>query len=181
MSRRKVNLVIVCEDVQQSVFARHYLIKRGFEARKIRVVQNPAGRGSGEQFVRNYLVQEVKEFRRKSSFQESLAVAALVDADTFSVEERLNQLNKALAEEGLDEIQPDERIAVFVPKRNIETWIRFANDRSVDEVTAYPKLFPPRSCKKEVDLYVDTICRAGIPEDAPPSLVHASHELDKIL
>jgi hypothetical protein len=181
MSRRKVNLVIVCEDVQQSVFARRYLIKRGFEARKIRVVQNPSGRGSGEQFVRKYLVQEVKEYRRKSSFQEGLAVVAFVDADTFSVDERMNQLNNALVEEGLDEIRPNERIAVFIPKRNIETWIRFAQDRNVDEVTAFPKLIPPGSCKREVDLYVNTICRDGIPDGAPPSLIHACHELNKIL
>jgi hypothetical protein len=182
MSRRKVNLVIICEDVQQSTFARRYLAKRGFEPGKIRVRQNPAGKGSGEHFVRQQFVNEVKLFRQKGSYgQGGVAIVALIDADTMSVQERLGQINSDLKQNGLDGIGQDERIAVFIPKRNIETWIRFANGDDVDENIAYPKLEKPRSCKREVDLYVDTICRDGISPDAPLSLIHACDELTKIL
>jgi len=182
MSRRRVNLVIVCEDVQQSAFARRYLTKRGFDSRKIRIRQYPAGSGSGEQFVRQQLVQEVKLHRQKSSYGKGgAALVALIDADTMSVEERLEQINSALEQEELERIKSDERIAVFIPKRNIETWLRFAKGASVDENTSYPKLKNPRSCKHEVDLYVNTICKNGIPRDAPSSLVHACNELTKFL
>lgn len=65
MSRRNVSVVIVCEDTQQSAFARRYLEKRGYESRRIRIIPNPGGEGSGEQFVRQTLIQEVKSYRKK--------------------------------------------------------------------------------------------------------------------
>lgn len=68
MGRRQTKLIIICEDVQQSAFARRYLQKRGFNRRNIRVEKNPAGKGSGEQFVRQKLIDEVKEYRRKSTY-----------------------------------------------------------------------------------------------------------------
>ncbi|MDM8519996.1 hypothetical protein QUF64_08115 [Anaerolineales bacterium HSG6] len=183
MSRRKVNLVIICEDVQQSSFARRYLIKRGFHNRKIRIIKCPAGAMSGEQFVRRQLISEVKLYRKKSSYgQGGIALVALIDADTKSVQERLEQINSALEQEGVESIKQNERIAIFIPKRNIETWIRFAKNRNnTDENTVYSKLKKPRSCRDEVDLYVNTICKDGIPSDALPSLVHACNELVKIL
>ena len=182
MSKRKVSLVIVCEDVQQSAFARRYLTKRGFDPRKIQVRPYPAGKGSGEQFVRRRFVQEVKLHRQKSSYGKGgVALVALIDADTKTVKERLAQIDEALEQEGLEKIKPDEKIAIFVPKRNIETWIRFANGEPVDESEPYPKLKNPRSCRHEVDAYVNTICKVGIPSNAPSSLVHACTELTKIL
>jgi hypothetical protein len=181
MSRRKVNLIILCEDIQQSAFARRYLAKRGFAQNRIRVRQCPSGSGAGEQFVRRQLIQEVKEHRRKSSYQREIALVIIIDADTSSVEERLRQINDGLEQAGLEKIGPDEQIAVFIPKRNIETWIRFATDQDVNEDIPYPKLRKARSCKHEVDLYVNRVCRNGIPENAPSSLVHACEELRKII
>lgn len=180
MSSRNVNLVIVCEDIQQLTFARRYLIERGFERRKFREELPRRGKGSGEQFVRQQLVTEVREHRRKS-YQKERTIVVFIDADTLSVQERLAQLNSALEQEGLEKIQPDEKIAIFIPKRNIETWIRYANDRSADETVSYPKLLKPRTCQAEVELYVNSICKAGLPDDALSSLVYACGELAKIL
>lgn len=181
MSNRNVNLVIVCEDIQQLTFARRYLIERGVDPRRIRGEKPLKGVGSGEQFVRKHLMREVKVFRSKSSFQKSLVLVALIDADTLSVQERLDQINWALEQEGLERIQPDEKIAIFIPKRNIETWIRYANNRNIDENVAYPKLRKPRECQTVVELYVNSICKDGLPNDAPSSLIHACKELAKIL
>ncbi|MCP4362510.1 MAG: hypothetical protein GY796_31275 [Chloroflexi bacterium] len=182
MSRRKVNLIIVCEDSQQEAFARRYFTKRGFERRKIRVLKCPSGSRSGEQFVRRQLVREVNMYRQKSSYGHGgIALAALIDADRMSVQERLQQIDSALEQEGLESIKQDERITIFVPKRNIETWLRFANGEDVNESKPYPKLNKPKSCKHEVDLYVNTICKDSIPDNAPPSLIHACHELPKSL
>lgn len=180
MSRRNVTLIIVCEDVQQGAFARRYLEKRGFEPKRIRVLQNP--RGSGEQFVRRRLVQEIRTHRQRSSYGHGgLRLIALIDADTLSVEERFEQVQATLEQEGLAKIQEGERIAIFIPKRNIETWLRYADGESVDEDQDYPKLKHQRSCRQQVDNYVNIICRAGIPDNAPDSLKHACDQLAKIL
>lgn len=181
MSRRKVTLVIVCEDVQQGAFARRYFEKRGFHSRKIRIIQNPPGRSSGEQFVRQQLIEEIRRHRQRRSSQDGLALVAIIDADTETVSARVKQINSALMQEGLDSIQPDERIAVFIPKRNIETWLRYAQGELVNEEQAYPKFRKPRSCREEVRTYVDTICKDGVPGNAPDSLKYACDELAKIL
>ncbi|MEZ4664727.1 MAG: hypothetical protein R2911_44915, partial [Caldilineaceae bacterium] len=139
------------------------------------------GKGSGEQFVRQQLIAEVREHRSKRNFQKGRALVVLIDADTLSVQERLQQLNSALEQEGLGKIKPDEKIAIFIPKRNIETWIRYANNHTADENVSYPKLSKPRTCQAEVALYVNSICKDGLPNDAPSSLVHACQELAKIL
>ncbi len=99
---------------------------------------------------------------------------AMIDADKMSVQERLDQINKELASADLAQINPDENIAIFVPKRNAAT-------RNVDEAKAYPKLRNPSSCKREVDSYINTICKTGLPHDALSSLIHACDELRKIL
>ncbi|RLC29679.1 MAG: hypothetical protein DRH37_07030 [Deltaproteobacteria bacterium] len=182
MSRRKINLLIVCEDLQQSTFARRYLIKRGFNQRKIRVKHNPSGRGAGEQFVRQQLIQEIKLHRRQRSYGKGgNTLIAMIDADKMSVQERLNQIDKELTSAGLESIKLDEKIGIFVPKRNIETWIEYADTLNIDETVAYPKSKKPSSCKHEIDSYINTICKTGLPPNAPSSLVHACDELDKIL
>ncbi|WP_013322337.1 hypothetical protein [Gloeothece verrucosa] len=43
MTKRKVDVTILCEDLQQQVFARYFLIKRGFDAKKIRLLSLPDG------------------------------------------------------------------------------------------------------------------------------------------
>lgn len=48
MSQRRVQIVILCEDRQQEVFARHFLKKRGFNG-IFRAKICPAGSQSGEQ------------------------------------------------------------------------------------------------------------------------------------
>ncbi len=182
MSRRNVSVVIVCEDTQQSAFIRRYLERRDYEPRRMRVLPNPGGTGSGEQFVRQTLIREVKSYRQKASFgQGGIALIGMIDADNFSVEQRIEQINGALEAEGLDRIQPTEKIALFVPERNIETWLRYANGEEIDPDRNYPKRSQQRSCKVEVRQFVDVICRSGLPPDAPPSILHACAELAKIL
>lgn len=106
---------------------------------------------------------------------------ALIDADTKSVQERLGQINSGLEQAGLEKIRDDERIAIFVPKRNIETWLRFAENEDVDENIVYPRLEKPKKCKNAVKSYINDICRNGVPQNAPSSIVHACEELAKIL
>lgn len=179
-TKRGSKLIILCEDLQQAVFARHFFLLRGFHRREIKIKRNPNGKGSGEQFVRTSYAREVRDYRRKSTYQ-SIVLVIIIDADKHTVKERLNQLDSALEENGQLKRQANEKIAIFVPKRNIETWIHYLMAESVDEEKAYRKLSRERECKPYIDQLVKTICPVGLPEDAPPSLHAACEELQRIL
>ena len=180
MSRRGAQITILCEDLQQEVFARHFFLRRGFHHKKIKINRNTKGKGSGEQYVRSHYAEEVKNYRSKSTYL-SHCLAVVIDADKHTIEERLRQLDATLEDDGQPKRQPNEKIAIFVPKRNIETWIHYLKGEAVDEETAYPKLARESQCKPHIDKLVKKICPAGLPEDAPPSLHAACEELSRIL
>lgn len=177
---RRTRLTILCEDLQHDYFVRHYFLDRGFRPHEIRIVRSSQGRGAGEQFVREHFPAEVQAYRQKASHQ-SVALVVVIDADTQSVAQRINSLNQALRQNGQAERQPNDRIALFVPKRNIETWIHYPLHSIVDEETVYPKLGKPSDCLPAVRMYVQTICPSGLPNEAPPSLHVACQELARIL
>lgn len=176
-------MVILCEDQQQEVFARYFFLNRGFEPRDIRVNRCPMGRQAGEQYVREQFSTEVQTYRSKSAYQ-SIVLVVIIDADNFSVADRVNQLETILTNHLLARRDADEKIALFIPRRNIETWIHYLQNLKsgipVDEETSYPKLANPGECKPYVRLLSDS-CRPGLREDAPPSLVYACEELQKVL
>jgi len=174
MSKRQVQLVILCEDRQQEVFARHFFIRYGFHPRKIRSNISPKGHGSGEQYVRETYPLEVTAYRAKNYL--NICLAVVIDADTQTVDKHLQQLEGSTDPTR----QPDERIAIFIPKRNIETWIHYLQGQAVDEEKRYPKLAREGDCKLHVDGLVDR-CRQKQLEDAPPSLLIAQNELRRIL
>jgi len=78
--------------------------------------------------------------------------------------------------------QSDEKIAIFVPKRNIETWISYLQDQTqtVDEETAYPKYKKESVCKPLVEKLAVNRSQS-LPENAPSSLKVACDELLRIL
>jgi hypothetical protein len=179
MSKRQVTTTILCEDLQQLVFARRFLIKLGIHPRKIRQSLLPSGVGSGEQYVRQCYPNEVSAYRRQSSYR-NVCLIVLIDADLKTVTDRLRQLDDALEEENLEKRQEKERIAIFVPKRNIETWIHYLQGEEVDEKTAYPKFAREGDCQPVVEALADR-CDSGLEETAPPSLRMACRELQRIL
>lgn len=179
MTQRKVRVTVLCEDRQQEVFARYFLEKRGFHPRKIRYLLLPKGTQSGEQYVRECYRTEVKAYRSNKNHL-SIALIVLIDADNKSVAERLNQLDSALEDDSQAKRQQDEKIAVFVPKRNIETWIHYLQEETVDEETAYQKLEKEGDCKPGVEKLVNQ-CDRGLAEDAPPSLHTACSEWQRII
>ncbi len=91
MSNRYSQIIILCEDRQHEVFIRHYLKKRHhITERQIRVMICPQGGGAGEQYVRREYPIQVKILRQKQHL--SKALITMIDADTQTVAERLNQL-----------------------------------------------------------------------------------------
>ncbi len=180
MTKPRVQFVILCEDSQQEVFARCFLYSRGVNRYQIRVERSPDGKGAGEQFVRENYPQEVRLYRSRSTHL-SNCLAVLIDADMTTMNQRLSELDNMLDNDSQSRRQKDEKIAIFVPKRNIETWIHYLKGSAVDEETTYPKLNREGECKPEVKKLARREYPPGWPENAPPSLRAACGELQRIL
>ena len=136
MVERIAEVVVLAEDVNQANFARRFLIRAGQDKRKIRVRPLRSGRGSAEQYVRETYPVEVLYYRRRSSSRSAALVVAL-DADNGSVAGHEAELARSLRHAGESPRQPDEQIALVIPKRNIETWIRCLLGNVVDEMSDY--------------------------------------------
>jgi hypothetical protein len=130
-------VIVLIEDSSHQRFILRYLRRCGLEQHTMRFVPDPAGEGSGEQFVRERFAVEVDAYRRRRARAETTLIV-VIDADDLLVLERLAQLDQKLDEVQANRIRPDaEQIARLVPRRNIETWILCLNDFGVDEETNY--------------------------------------------
>jgi hypothetical protein len=128
-----VRVVLLVEDEALECFGRRVLLRFGYRRRDIYAKRAPKGRGSGKDWVtRNYPV-EVRTHRRTSSYQENIEIVVGIDADEIAVEERGRKLDAALENAGLERRRPDEKICLFIPKWNIETWIVYLSGIAVDE------------------------------------------------
>lgn len=78
--------------------------------------------GGNEVWVRRQFPVELHACRQRQSRAQTLLVVFL-DADTFSPEQRRQQLNLELKKQELDELMPQDPVAILVPRRHIETWI----------------------------------------------------------
>lgn len=176
--RRNVQVVVICEDRQQEVCARRFLKECGFHPRKTEFVTCPKGKQSGEQFVRENYPSEVRAYRSRRKYL-SVCLAVIIDADTKTVAQRLQEFDASLVNDSQEKRQPDEKIAIFVPKRNIETWIYHLRGETVDEETAYPKLQRERECKSYMKILAAR-CAGKQTDNPPPSLRKAEKELQRI-
>lgn len=171
-------VVILCEDLQQEVFTRTFLVQCGIPGPRIRTVPLPK-EGAGESFVRRQYPQEVSAYRQRMH-KMNLGLAVMIDADNHLVEEHFVELDQALREAGLLARQPNEKIGIFIPRRNIETWIHYLMGQAVNEEDAYPYLKQESDCKPVVQALARNR-REPLPEIAPPSLKTACQELPRII
>jgi hypothetical protein len=174
MSKRRVQLVILCEDRQHSAFARRFAEATGWEKRQIQVILSPKGRGSGEQWVREQYVGEVRKLRAAPHVARALVI--VIDEDKQGAGLRDAQLSQALMKAGLSGRGANEGIVHVVPARNIETWLEYLGGRDVNEQNSYPKLAHERDCRPMVET-LRSMCDSGqLRSPAPPSLVRACDE-----
>jgi len=173
MSKRKVSLVICCEDKQQECFARRFLKGVSWDYRQLFFRMSPDSKGSGEQWVREKFAKELNIYHTK---QWTYAIIAIIDGDTKGVEGRITQFNNICREKRVPVRSNNDAVAIIVPTRNIETWIHYLNGETVDEKTVYPKLEFESECQPAVENLV-TMCKGnGLSQDAPPSLHSACDE-----
>lgn len=175
MSARRVRVVLICEDSQQEAFTRRFLAGMGWNTRELRVEKSPSAGGSAEQWVRMKFPDEIKIYRQRRQRAAS-ALIAMIDADTQTVQERIQGFENECHARNIPFRSADDAAAIAVPKRNIETWIRYLDGQPYDEETAYPKLARQRECRQAVSRLVQQCHQAGLKDDAPPSLSAACDE-----
>ena len=111
----------------------------GYHPRKLRLLAPPAEKSGGATFVLQRYPVEAAELRRKATFQKSLRLLVIIDADQGDVDKRLDELDARLEAADQPKRGDDEGIAILVPNRNIETWIHWLREEPVDGSTQYPR------------------------------------------
>jgi hypothetical protein len=180
MSAGSVEVVVLCEGRQQEVFIRRFLQKRGRERSQFRAVISPAGRGSGEQWVREHFPQELKAHRSRRARRDNWLLVA-TDADTRTVQERLQGFVKVCQDADVPFREQNEKVVFVVPRRNIETWFAYLRGETVNESDTYPRHDCENDCRDEV-VRLDDMCRRQRlePVPPPPSLATACDEFRRI-
>ncbi len=137
MVERIATIVLLVEDRNQENVLRRYLQERGHSNRNMRVQKLADGQGSGEQFfVREKYASEVRLIRSQATRTKACLIA-MIDADTGSVEERRQQIERALKDADEGPRGTAEPILNLIPRRNVETWILCLEGVPVDEQTNY--------------------------------------------
>jgi hypothetical protein len=180
MSANSVEVVVLCEDLQQEVFIRRFLQRRGRERYAFRPLISPAGRGSGEQWVRKRFACELKAHRSQTGRRNTWLIAA-TDADTHSVDDRIKGFFQACEDAGIPFRGSNEKVMFVVPKRNIETWFAYLRGETVNESDRYPKYDCENDCRPQV-ARLDDMCRQQkLEPEPPPSLGFACKEFDRLV
>ncbi len=135
-------MAVLVEDVVQQNLVRRFLERCGHDLRACRFLPLPAGRGCGEKHVRDQYPAQVRACRSSLGKKTSALLVVMIDADKETVAQRHRQLDRELEKAGAQGREAVEPIAVLVPKRHIETWIRALLGEVVDEDTDYTAPVP---------------------------------------
>jgi hypothetical protein len=135
---RASRVILLAEDQRHQSFVCRYLRHVGYSNHDVRRVPLPAGRGCGEQWVRERYAAEVAAYRQRSA-RAATALIVAIDADNGDRVRRLIQFQSALQNAQMFARENDERIAHVIPRRNVETWILCLNGVEVDEETDYSR------------------------------------------
>ncbi len=176
---RRVRLVLLCEDSQHESFAVRFLKSMGWDKRWMRIEKSPAAEGAAEQWVRQRFPRELQACRKRNTKAET-ALLTMIDGDLYEPSQRHKVLESECAAQDIAFREARDPVAIVVPCRNVETWIRYLSGEQVDEQTIYPKLAQERGCRESVKNLVRICKTSGLPDDAPPALHLACREYERI-
>lgn len=176
---KNIQYLLLCEDKQTECFMRYFLYAHNIHRRKIKSLPWSAGSGSGEQYVRKCYPKELHNLRKRKV---SCALFVCIDADAQTVEARRKQLADECVEQKEPNRQSNEAVAIFMPKRNIETWIQWlGGNTDVNEDKAYPHAIGKESkCKPEAKKLADMFIQNKNLDSALSSMQYAKDEYDKL-
>jgi hypothetical protein len=164
MSNPSRVFVLVEDELHRALILR-YLIQCGFEQHQMRIQLSPAGRGSAENWVLRRFASETRTYRSRQARAEA-ALIVMIDADTRSVQDRWNQLDQALTDNGEPTVSRGERIARLVPRRNVETWVLCLNEEHVNEIDDYSGA--RGNWNELIPQGAETLCQWTRPNADPP-------------
>ncbi len=176
--KRSADLVLLCEDRQQSAFMIRFFSTMGWNRRRIRVL--PFANMSGEQHVRLNFPKELEAYRKRKN-KVRCGLAVMIDGDNQGVVKRIRQLDDECKRHEVEIRNNDEAVAIFVPTWHIESWITYLDGQEVDENRrGYPSLNRARDCKKHVDELVKMCRHQQLDQPTPPSLVRSCEEFYRL-
>ena len=166
-----LRFIVLGEDHTHINFVRRWLQAEGVPLRQIRAraVAADATGSAGEQYVRQSYSAEVAYYRSQANHQR-VTLIIVIDADTGSVGERRQQLDQTIDP---PRRQAQERIALLVPRRNIETWLKVllsSESPPFDEVTDFSREFSrgaPEECRVAGKAFAAFMQREGKESDLP--------------
>jgi hypothetical protein len=182
-------ITVLCEDKNQWDFICAYVKLLGADNRKI--TRLPAHNNAT---VLRYYPSAVKSYRQYAA--QNIILVVMIDADEKTIQERVREFDEKLDIEkyklNQDTRFGNEKILLFVPIRNIESWFHYIDKNNIDveilkdkdgKVISYKNLYPNN---KDTDVGIfakklkEEICFNGLPENAPLSLHHACNELNRL-
>jgi hypothetical protein len=177
---RRVHVVVLCEGFEDWQFALRILVRLGWRHDQIAPNVSPSAKGSAYTYVLNNYAAEVRANR---GGKKTRALLVLIDADTRHEGGREQELNKRLKDTDQKLRQARERIALWVPRRQLETWVYFLTHGQADEETNYKDehLVKEHEYKPASELLARTLkARRALPAKAIPSLKRAVVEFERL-
>lgn len=181
--KRGVRVVILGEDNRQVSFARRVLMQLGFSAHEITTRPVPDGDGSGAQRVQADYPEQMAVNRCKRTHQQCTLLVS-IDRDNQSIEARKQYFDGILTARQMPPRADGEPVAIWVPSRNIETWIRHFSGEVVNEADDYKGKVRNLNLKQTAEGFVAEFRQwqqssKGL--RTLPSLIDAYEELARIL
>jgi hypothetical protein len=181
-------VTVLCEDTAQYDFICAYAKLLGVDNRKI--TKLPAYNNAT---VLKHYPNAVKSYRKYTA--QNIILIIMIDADEKTIQERLREFDEKLDIEkyklNQDTRSDNEKILIFVPIRNIESWFYYIDTKNIDGETlrgSDGKLISYKNKYQNKDINVnllakilkEEICHNGLPQNAPSSLHHACSELKRL-
>ncbi|MGI8425531.1 MAG: hypothetical protein ACR2M4_02830 [Actinomycetota bacterium] len=171
--KRKVQLVLLCEDQQQEAFLRRFLQGTGWSNRMFRVVMGRPGAG-GHAFVTSRFPIELQAYRTR---RVDCALVVMIDGDNLGLVGRNATLDRACDNVRVPRRRGDDRVVVAVPTWNIETWLAYLDGETIDEGRDdYRRLPTPGQCGPLVKNLIAMRKKGALRGPSPASLEAACVE-----
>jgi len=166
---------ILCEDAQTRCFMIALLKKQGINRHKIYIDMAPAGTICGSQYVAQKYPDKVNDFLSRNYKNNVLIVCT--DADNLSVEERVQFVENNAKD--IKYNRQEVRIIIWIPRRQIENWIHFWQERTGEEID-FKHTGKPEKCRLEAEKMSDYLSDQIAVKDIIPSIEYAKKEYMRV-
>ena len=173
---RRPQVMILCEDKAHLDLIKGYCQAAGWNPRSIISADvSPEARGSAEQWVRERYERTLRSFRSWHRQGRNIILLVMIDADNRAVAERKRTVERDVQR------QAKEPVAIFVPKRNIESWMAYldGNLQTEDETGEeenYKNQYERGVSRRRFGEALRERCRSATEAEFPPSLGDACQE-----